>query len=66
MNQYKIDLNSYVSRSYPYALFVKRKPWWCWQYIESFRSVEEAMEFQRRLTALPIYLNGAAVSRDHQ
>lgn len=59
-NRYKIDVNSYVSGSHPFALFVKR-PWgWRWEHIESFKTIEDAKQhFSTTMQAVPIYLERA-------
>lgn len=59
-NQYKIDVNSYVSGSYPFALYVKR-PWhWRWEHIESFKTIEDAQKhFDATFLSAPIYLTRA-------
>lgn len=56
MNRYKIDVNTYVSSSFPYALYVKRAWWRRWQHIESFKTVEAAKAVHDQLAAMPIFL----------
>lgn len=57
-NRYKIDCNSYISRSFPFALYLKRPSWFKkWEYLGSYPTVEEATEDYKRLTVpLPIML----------
>ncbi len=56
MNKYKIDINSYVSGPYKYALYVKH-PWhWRWELLESFETVEDAKKAHAILASMPIYL----------
>ena len=59
-NQYKIDVNSYVSGAMPFALYVKR-PWhWRWEHIESFPTIEAAQaKFDANFLSVPIYLERA-------
>ena len=59
-NRYKIDVNSYVSGSNQFALYVKR-PWhWYWELIESFKTIEDALaHFNAAYLSVPIYLERA-------
>lgn len=64
MIKFKIDLNSYDSITYPFALW-KWESRWCggrWKHFESFKTKEEAMECYNRIApnyeGLPIYLGG--------
>jgi hypothetical protein len=57
MNRYKVDLNSYSAEAYPYALFVKRGYFSKWEHMASYKDVNEALAFHRKLLRLPIYLD---------
>lgn len=59
-NKYKIDVNSYVTGSYPFALYVKRPLSWRWIHMESFKSIDDAQKyFDANMLTVPIYLERA-------
>jgi hypothetical protein len=59
-NIYKIDINSYISGTFPLALYVKRPEIFSkWEFIESIRSKEEGQAFFDKLCELPILLGEA-------
>lgn len=56
-NIYKIDINSYISGTYPFALYVKRPGIFSkWEFIESVKSKEEGQAIFDKLCEMPILL----------